>query len=161
MNILYIHGLDSSPNPERIALLEQSGHQVSALHLDYRTEPATYQRLRETAVKDSTDFIVGSSLGGRLGYWLCEDLGIPGLLFNPAVAMEIPGLEIPVLSSLRCPQRYIVLGARDERVNPVDSLHWLRTKKRDDCAEFVCTCDWLPHEIDLPTFQMMARWAGL
>jgi len=84
LKILYIHGLDSSPNMERIQFLEKLGHEVFALHLDYRNEPKTVELLSHLIEDKEIDYIVGSSLGGYLGFWLSEKYCLPSLLFNPA-----------------------------------------------------------------------------
>ncbi len=161
MNILYIHGLDSSPNPDRMGWLEAHGHQVFAQHIDYRSEANTYRRLKDEILRRNATFIVGSSLGGRLGFWLSEDLGLECLLFNPALSMDIPQLEIPALASLRCPKRYIVLGAKDDRIDPQLSWVWLDSQQRPDCQQYVSMYQWLGHQIDIHSFAMAARWAGL
>ena len=49
MNILYIHGLNSFPHPERLEILKAKGHQTFALHLDYEKEPQTFEILKNYA----------------------------------------------------------------------------------------------------------------
>lgn len=161
MKILYIHGLDSSPNPDRMGWLEEQGHSVSALHIDYRNEPNTYQILLEKATSDEIEFIVGSSLGGRLGYWLSEELGISCLLFNPALALEIPGLDNHVPEIPGCKSRYIVLGALDDVVDPQQTWEWLKGMERKDLIQRVGLFQHLGHQIDRQTYIDSCRWAGL
>lgn len=161
MNILYIHGLDSSPNSERIGWLKAQGHSVSALHIDYRTEPNTYQRLLDLAREQEIDYIVGSSLGGRLGFWISEELGLSCLLFNPALALEIPGLDDPQPALLRCVARYIVLGAQDDVVDPHQTWDYLNKADREDTIQRVALFQHLGHQIDMETYVESCRWAGL
>ena len=85
-NCLYIHGLDSSPLKEKLDILKASGMNVFALHIDYRNQKNSYDLLENFAKKNEINFIVGSSLGGYIGFWLAEQLGIPCLLLNPALA---------------------------------------------------------------------------
>ena len=159
MKILYIHGLDSSPNPDRIGWLEQEGHQVEALHLDSRNEPDTYNLLRKVARQ--CEFIVGSSLGGRLGYWLAEELGLPCLLYNPALALEIPGLSENHTGPIGSPERYVVLGDLDDVVDPEETWKWLRMNDSPNGKQRVIRCQWLGHQIDQQTYIQTCRWAGL
>ncbi len=163
MRILYIHGLDSSPNPDRIGWLERRLHEVVALHIDYRSTPNAYQLLYNEAVAQHIELIIGSSLGGRMGYWLGEELGIASLLFNPAVAKVIPGLYLPDLSidTFRCPARDVILGAKDDVVNPHDTWEWLRSREREGLRQRILLCEWLGHQIDQPTFTSACLWAGL
>lgn len=161
MKILYIHGLDSSPNPDRMGWLRKQGHTVSALHLDYRNQPDSYKLLSETIHSEQIDFIVGSSLGGRLGFWLSEEFGIACLLFNPALALEIPGLTNPMLENPECKQRHIVLGALDEVVNPHDTWEWLKKAERIGLTQRVGMFQHLGHQIDFETYVESCRWAGL
>lgn len=161
MKILYIHGLDSSPNPERMAWLTKKGHDVSALHLDYRNQPDSYEHLRMKVESAKIEFIVGSSLGGRLGFWLSEEFGLPCLLFNPALALEIPGLETPRISNPGCPSRYVVLGALDDVVNPDDTWKWLKQVNREGAIQRVGLFQGLGHQIDFETYVESCRWAGL
>lgn len=161
MKILYIHGLDSSPNPERMEWLSDRGHDVSALHLDYRNQPDSYELLLRKGESERIEYIVGSSLGGRLGFWLSEELGLSCLLFNPALALEIPGLEDPKLENPRCKSRHIVLGAQDEVVNPQATWEWLKKAERKGLTQRVGMFQHLGHQIDQDTYVESCRWAGL
>lgn len=161
MKILYIHGLDSSPNLERMEWLSDRGHDVSALHLDYRNQPDSYELLMQEVESKQVEFIVGSSLGGRLGFWLSEEFGLSCLLFNPALALEIPGLTDPSLKNPGCKRRHIVLGAQDDVVNPEDTWHWLKQADRAGLTQRVGMFQHLGHQIDLDTYVESCRWAGL
>jgi predicted esterase YcpF (UPF0227 family) len=160
MRTLYIHGLDSYPVPEKTEIMKDAGLKVVALHLNYREKLGIYETLKDTAVRKKVEFIVGSSLGGYLGYWLAEDLGLPCLLFNPAMHYDdVFYSKMPEIENLKCPVRYVVLGARDktQKLNEVTRL--LKSEAREDLNQRILTCEWLGHEIDLNTFQEMVNWA--
>ena len=162
MHILYIHGLDSSPNPDRIGWLEQAGHQVSALHLDYRQQPDAFAILKAYAQAQGCTYLVGSSLGGFLGFWLGETLGLPGLLFNPAMTLvTLEEARIDPATPRRAPARWVVLGAQDDTVDPRANEAFFAQPVNQAPYQRVVTCQWLGHQIDPDTFAAMARWAGL
>lgn len=161
MRILYIHGLDSSPNPQRIDSLEQADHQVFALHLDYRQQPDAYQILRQYAQKETVEFIVGSSLGGALGFWLAEEMGLPCLLFNPAVYLARAEMNVSLTHRVGSPSRWVVIGDQDDVVDPEVSWSFFQKQASSEIQQRVIRCQWLGHQIDFATFQEIQRWAGL
>ena len=160
MKTLYIHGLNSHPVPEKLEILKKNGLEVVALHINYRTEKDTYQKLKDAIEKANVEFIVGSSLGGFIGYWLGEDLGLPCLLFNPAMNyMDKLMPFIPGINHRKCPARFVVIGAHDESVNPQENIAFFRNAERKNCHQRVVICEWLAHKIDYDTFDEMVSWA--
>jgi uncharacterized protein len=161
MRILYIHGLDSRPNPERISSLESNGHQVYALHLDYRLERNAYARLRQLSRDKRVEFLVGSSLGGLMAFWLGEELGLPCLLYNPAVYYGRDQANIVVQQQLGCPARWVVIGDEDDVVDPEISWQYFQDISPQVNFQRVIRYQGLGHQIDPSTFRETQRWAGL
>lgn len=159
MRTLYIHGLDSIPAPEKLKILQDAGMETYALHLDYRNQHDAYYILKKHATRHQVKFIVGSSLGGFYAYWLAEELGLPCLLFNPALANRSLDAITPQLKQLNCPARYVVIGAGDEVIEPQGSLDFLERAKRRNIIQKVMVCQWLAHRIDFNTFREMVNWS--
>ena len=151
MNTLYIHGLDSSPKKEKTALINTYSH-VEALHLDYRKQPDAFEILSKLILEKNISHIIGSSLGGYLGFWLGEKFGLPGLLFNPAIGLRSIELNIDVKKRL-CPKRLIVIGEKDDVVIPKTTLSFLKDHKSYECKQRIVLCNDLAHQIDLDTFK--------
>jgi esterase/lipase len=156
---LYIHGLDSSPLPEKIAIMEQAGLEISALHLNYRENKNVYFELKQLIQEKDIEFIIGSSFGGMLAYWLGEDFGIPVLLFNPAIVYQSVQVNIPKITNLKCPLRMVVIGEKDDVIDPHKNKDFFKQKERKLLKQKVLTCNWLGHSIDLQTFDEMIFWA--
>lgn len=161
MRILYIHGLDSMPNTERLSHLQALGHETEALHLDYRNEPQTYAILSKLIFQKGIEYIVGSSFGGFLGFWLGEEFGLPSLLFNPAMHWTAPKSFLEVPTERKSPQRRVVIGAKDEVVDP--EVNWKFFESESNLAQDqrVIMCQWLGHQIDFDTFVDACGWARL
>ena len=160
MKTLYIHGLDSYPKPGKLKILKDYKLDTVALHLNYREKLGVYETLKETAIKKDIQFIVGSSVGGYLGFLLSADLGIPCLLFNPAMNYKdrIFYSIMPVLNESKCPYRFIVLGGEDKTVDPKETMEILKEYEKKGFKNRVITCHWLAHKIDLTTFEGMLNW---
>ena len=156
---LYIHGLDSSPLPEKTAIMEQAGLKVTAPHLNYRKNKKVYNVLRNLISENEIEFIIGSSFGGMLAYWLGEDLGIPVLLFNPAVVYWSVSIDLPEIKNYTCPLRMVVLGEKDNIVDPEKNKVFFAEKEREGLTQKVISCSWLAHSIDFQTFDEMVLWA--
>jgi len=161
MNLLYIHGIDSKPNMERISHLESLGYKVSALHLNYRAEPETYSILKRTILQSEIRQLVGSSFGGFLAFWLGEEMGLPSLLFNPAMYVEPRQARFSAPMERKSPRRRVVIGAQDEVVDP--QANWKFFEKEGNLArdQRVILCQWLGHQIDIDTFVDACKWARL
>jgi len=152
MNILYLHGLDSSLNNEKRTVLEKFGT-VYAPTIDYRKNPNTIKQLL-TAYKNhdpEINVVIGSSMGGFAGYYISEALNRPALLFNPALVSRSVTQEVPdaIISSLNL--KHIILGAKDDIVDPNKTLQFL---SKTTLAEYrIHTLLNLGHRIPVAVFK--------
>ncbi|MBN2173363.1 MAG: hypothetical protein JW731_04485 [Bacteroidales bacterium] len=160
MRTLYLHELDSHPIPEKNKIMKDAGLELTALHINYREKLGVYETMKDTAIRKKIEFIIGSSLGGYIGNILAEDLGLPCLLFNPAMQYtDVFYSKMPVVNDSKCPFRFIVLGENDATINPNYTLKVFRQKDQESTRQRIITCHKLGHEIDLQTFDEMLHWA--
>ncbi|MCB2221785.1 MAG: hypothetical protein KQI35_15430 [Bacteroidetes bacterium] len=160
MKTLYLHGLDSHPTPEKNKIMKDAGLELTALHINYREKLGVYETMKDTALRKNIEFIIGSSLGGYIGNILAEDLGLPCLLFNPAMHYkDVFYSKMPEITKPKCPKRFIVLGLHDENINPNYTLKVFSEKGCKGIDQRIITAHWLSHEIDPRTFEEMVNWA--
>ena len=124
MNILYLHGLDSRLNAEKRSILEKYGT-VYSPKIDYKKEKKNIEKLLKDFEDRSISVVIGSSMGGFTGYYLANELQVPALLFNPALAYRSVHQDIPNLVKTKSGFKYLVLGAKDEIVKPKDTLEFI------------------------------------
>ncbi len=129
MNILYLHGLMSNSQTPKVDWLRELGHTVSSPDLNYKEEGATlFNDLGQWIVKNNVELIIGSSMGGFLGFHLGNSFNIPTLLFNPSLAPnEIAKPDVVHVSNNRV-LHSIILGQHDDVVIPADTIHFLKDK---------------------------------
>jgi uncharacterized protein len=150
-SILYIHGLESSPKPSKIKLLEKYGV-VCALHLNYREQADAFQVLSKEIELNNITHIVGSSMGGYLGFWLAEKHSLPCLLFNPALDMR--SIDVAVERNYNnSPNRVIVLGEQDEVVDPFNTIDFLKRTSHTKVAQQVIIDSKMEHRITEEKFE--------
>lgn len=160
MKTLYLHGLDSHPHTERNDIMRNAGLDLTALHINYREKLGVYETMKDTALRKGVEFIVGTRLGGYIGNILAEDLGLPCLLFNPAMHYtDVFYSRMPVIEEKKCPARYIVLGHNDPNINPLYSQQVFEAADMSKIDQRLLTCHWLGHDIDARTFEEMLQWA--
>lgn len=159
MKALYIHGLHSHPNPEKINILEEAGLKVIAPFIDYDKEQgAVFERIKAIAIEEQVELLIGSSMGGFIGYWIAQDLQLAALLFNPALYFKSVQAHIPQISNSQNPPLFVCLGERDERVNPILVRDYLLERNQNQENLKTVSCSWLAHGIDLSTFASMSAW---
>jgi len=126
MNILYLHGLDSSLNDEKRSVLEGFGT-VFAPTIDYRNNPNTIEQLCKIYATHDPEInvVIGSSMGGFAGYYISDTLNRPALLFNPALAYRSVEQEVSKHANQSLRLKHIILGAKDEVINPSGTLQFL------------------------------------
>lgn len=124
MNILYLHGLDSSLSPEKQAILEKHG-KIFSPAIDYRNNYDSISILINQFKNEKISVVIGSSMGGYAAYYVSDSYSVPALLFNPALAarsvfQKTPNIPEPYLS-----YKQFVLGLKDDVVEPATTLNFL------------------------------------
>jgi len=159
MKAIYIHGLHSEVNPYKIAILEEFGLEVIAPEIDYEKEQGkVYPRIKNLVQEEQVEVLIGSSMGGFMGYWLARDLNKPALLYNPALYFESMQPYIPKLDTKFYPPLFIVSGEKDGTVFPDLLKEYLTHEHSDDENFRLISANWLAHQIDLQTFRGMTAW---
>lgn len=125
--VLYIHGFESSPIASKTSAIADLGCAVIAPQIHYKEAVGTFNRIKQLATEFKADWIIGSSLGGYSAFWLSQQLQIPTLLFNPALAFRRidPGLISEKIEITNCNQ-VIFLGMNDTTVDPNSTKIWLK-----------------------------------
>jgi len=159
MKALYIHGLQSNPNPKKLDIIESFELDVISPFIDYEKEKGeVYERVKSLAIENNIDLIIGSSLGGFIAYWLSKDLEKPALLFNPALYFESMQTFIPLVNPNKIAPLYICLGEKDPQVNPLDVRAYIDKQNPQHQKLKIVVASWLQHGIDLQTFKSMISW---
>lgn len=153
MNILYLHGLESKLSEEKRKIVAQYGT-VIAPDMDYYANPKIFQWLYETYKDAQIDCIIGSSMGGFMGYYLAMAFNCKSLLFNPALSQRPVQQDIPEnLQPKKQTSYQLVLGWDDLIVPVKDTLQFIKQNgfsKVDYKINFVPN---LGHQIPLEVFE--------
>ena len=154
MNILFLHGLESKLSDEKKVILETYGT-VIAPDLEYKSNPKVIQNLYDEFKNQDINSIIGSSMGGFVGFHLANSLGICALLYNPALPYR-NNVEQIIPSSLPTKQSLlmrIVLGGQDDIIKAKDNLAFLaqNCNPKTDCT--ISTKSDLAHQIPVDVFK--------
>ena len=125
--ILYLHGLESSPGGEKVEFLSQKSI-VHAPAIDYK-DPKIFDHFFSIMVNVQPDVIIGSSMGGYLGYILGNLFSKQTILFNPALHSRTFEPSIPLFDFKKHPiEPIIVLGEEDEIIDFKTTIKHLNDK---------------------------------
>ncbi|MFP4528446.1 MAG: YqiA/YcfP family alpha/beta fold hydrolase [Candidatus Kapaibacterium sp.] len=151
MKIIYLHGLDGQPNEEKMQLLRDAGHDVTAPQIEYRTyegDIKLFNDLAEMIKKGDYELIIGSSMGGYFGFYLSEFCRVPAVLFNPALHSRT--LEVPVERNYTDTKKYLLLGREDYVIPPDKTRAMLNTL---DISNTVVAELEMGHEVPVDMFK--------
>jgi hypothetical protein len=154
MNILFFHGLESKLSEEKRAILESYGT-VSAPDLEYKSNPNVIQNLYDEFKDQDINAIIGSSMGGFVGFHLANSLGVCALLYNPALPYR-NGIEQIIPSSLPSNQSLlmrIVLGGQDDIIKVKDNLAFLAQNCNPKTDYTIVIKNDLAHQIPVEVFE--------
>lgn len=153
MNILYLHGLESKLSDEKREVLTPFGN-VIAPNMHYYTNPKMFQTLYETYKNEQIDCIIGSSMGGFMGYYLAMAFNCKSLLFNPALSQRSVLQEIPENLKPKEQTSYqLILGWEDTIVPAKDTLHFIKQNGLSTVNYRVDLVPNLAHQIPVTVFK--------
>lgn len=152
MNILYLHGLKGNLTQEKRKVLEAYGH-VYAPTIFYENDKNIITNLKNEFNQHSINFVIGSSLGGFAGFHLANIFQKSALLFNPALALQSVQQVVPDYESNKRNLKHVVLGAKDDVVNPSETLTFLSNHLKTNTAFKINYRLDLAHRIPVEIFQ--------
>ena len=129
--ILFLHGLESKANCDKVGFLRSLGHIVTSPKIDYR-EDNCYDNLKTLVKYNTYDVIIGSSMGGWVAWNLGKDLGIPVLLLNPAVHSRSIDIDIEPVRESKASKVFLAIGLADDIINPDTTIDWLNKHDKLD-----------------------------
>ena len=154
MTILYLHGLESKLNPEKRSVLERFGT-VIAPDLDYHNNPNVYDLLLKLNEEHNFDLVIGSSMGGFMGYYFANTLNCPALLFNPALPHRPVPQNIPAINPLNTTSLlHVALGGQDDIIKANDNLRWLAENRLPNTDFKISIHNQMGHQIPLDVFEI-------
>ena len=119
--ILYLNGYKSKLILPKQETLSEYGELI-APYVDHHVEKDIYLKFEKIVKQEKIDVIIGSSMGGALGFLLSCNYNIPALLFNPAVPYYDG--EFKPLKEISAYQKYI-LGELDSVINTERTMMYL------------------------------------
>ena len=156
MNILYIHGLNGSLSEEKRTILENYGT-VYSPSIDYESDNNSIENIRRQFVDGKIDVVMGSSMGGFVGYYLSIALKKPALLFNPALVSRSVFQNVPDYFNPNRSFKRLVLGAKDEVVDPKDTLKFIGERIAENTDYHISLRQDLAHRIPQDIFEYEVR----
>ena len=152
MNLLYIHGLESTEpisDEKRDALLQNGGTTIIAPKMNYHNNSNIFMELTQNHSAGNFDLIIGSSMGGFMAYYLSLFWEKPCLAFNPALAHRNVAQNLPdgILDLKRKKTIQIVMGAQDDIVDPKTTLYFLEQRITAEEPAFVHLRNDMAHRV--------------
>ena len=152
MNILYLHGLKSKLSTEKRQILELYG-KVYAPDIDYSKDHLPYVEILQRFPRTEFNVLIGSSMGALNSYIISYWIGRPALLFNPPLSKYPWSIMYPKEKFLKGEaSKQVVLGVRDEVVDPRETLHYIANNLTEDVEVIKMHRD-LGHRIPLDVFE--------
>ncbi|MDT0689958.1 hypothetical protein RM549_09195 [Salegentibacter sp. F188] len=148
MNILYLHDVNSKLSDKKRMILEKHGN-VFAPNFDYSKEKILSFKTIVKYVHPRKDVIIGCGLGAVNGFIGSNINGTPALLFNPPLMKYYKYSKAPQI--VQGP-KYLVLGAKDEVVDPRETLTFLKDHLQQKELE-IKVYPYLGHEISSVFFK--------
>ena len=153
MTILYLHGLESTLSPAKRAVLERFGT-VIAPDLDYHNNSTVFDLLLKQYQNKEINVVIGSSMGGFMGYYIANTISRPALLFNPALTFRPVEQRVPELDFEKTtPLIHFALGGHDDIVKANDNLKFISENRNSSTDIKISIHSQMQHQIPLTIFE--------
>ncbi len=159
MNILWAHEMGYKPDLMKIEIIKNFNLKPFYLHLDYENNNNCFDILFDYCIENKIDFLIGSSYGGFLCYWLSEKLGIPCLLLNPALSLRTKNKTKPNIEILKSKLCLVALSANDEVIDYNRTLLFLENDSNSDKIIKTKIYESEKHIFSNKTFEIILKWA--
>ena len=146
MKIVFLHGLTSVTNCDKVKWLREEGHEVLNPKMIYASK-YMYKNVLAEIKKFKPDVIIGSSMGGYFAYEICRELNITGLLLNPALHSRSMIKKLPYGNEYGSID--VFLGSEDKVIDPYKTITKLQERKK----EFNLTLGTYSHRTPLTVFK--------
>ena len=154
MTILYLHGLESKLNPEKKSILERFGI-VIAPDMDYFNDQNVFDLLIKNNEQHHFDVVIGSSMGGFMGYYFDNTFQCSALLFNPALPHRPVSQNIPEINPLNgASYLHFALGGQDDVIKANDTLKWLSENRLPTTDINISIHKQMGHQIPTAIFEI-------
>lgn len=156
MNILYLHGLNGSLSQEKRTILENYGA-IYAPEIDYESYSNSTLTIIEKFQEIDINVVMGSSMGGFVGYHVSNAFQRPALLFNPALVERSVKQNIPETIPEASIYKQFVLGTHDAIVDPKLTLQFIAETLTNHPEYKVHIHKDLSHRIPMAVFEEEVR----
>lgn len=129
MRIAYLHGLESKAGGPKNLFLRKHFNKIYDPDIDYRN-PDVWDNIYNDLIRFKPNYIVGSSMGGWFAYNLGKKMGIPTLLFNPALQGRSIEPEVDTTGTKK-PKNTLVLGDFDKVINPIKTIETIKSETKN------------------------------
>ena len=153
MTILYLHGLESKLSDLKREELEKFG-EVIAPDMNYNADANIFVQIIKLNQEHTFDVVIGSSMGGFMGYYFANFVSIPALLFNPALPHRSVEQNIPEPNPLHVSTLlHFVLGGQDIVMNANGNLKWIAENRNNKSDLKIALYHELEHRISFDVFE--------
>lgn len=147
MTILYLHGLMSSNQSDKIDWLKENHDVINPLLKYSAHSKSIFTDLKVLCEQNAIALIIGSSMGGFLGFHLSNTLNIPSLLFNPALVTKSEFKPKVTAVNNTSVLHTIIFGRYDDVVIPAETLQFLKDNTTNFAHSFEQTGHRTPYAI--------------
>ena len=152
MRIVYFHGWGGHYNEVKAKILAKFGDEVYFPEIDYSNSRNLIQYYYNELCGNTPQLIVGTSLGGYLGFYVSNLLKCPSLLINPALFLK-GGVELrPSTDSMshNFKEKEIIFSGKDEEI---DVKRCIKSLKELGYDKQIKIYDHLTHQIPIDVFE--------